>query len=548
MEHFSESKTNNTSCLEPLLQSDNHQLSEKQKDVLKHLIVKHNIQQDAEYDVEPLNVSYRHRRDSDLNSMSTHFGVKWWPLLTVTFIICASSFTFGYVTIQTSLIIDTSTPVNIGALNNNYHLTLFEKQSLIPSSSLIGASIGSISMLFYPSVKYGRKHILLLSNVPIILGCILCICAVSPVMVTIGFVFEGIGFGISSVVAPVLLSEIAPTPVRSFITIFHQLFITFGILMASVFTLPLIQVTHGWRYIVSVIIVVSCVQLLFLRRIPESPRWLIAKGELDRAKQVISTFYKTQVESDHEYENIYKYISSNEHVAIESWNAMREWIHPLIVGVILNVFDQWTGVNVIMYRSQDALKNQRIDENIFIAIIIIYLINFMSTIICIICVKKNDISNKTLLYIGTCLMLLSSLFLGLINSTYHGDQNLVDQLSISQLPLYVFGFAISLGVFKWIVITESFPLSNRVRFASICVFAQWSCNAALSLSLHQLIHFLNANDNDNDDNDGVANLYFIFCATLTLCIGFIWQYIPKTKGESLENSVKIYNRNIIFAN
>eukprot|EP01084_Bolivina_argentea_P130653 230633_1 len=533
------------SSLQPLLQSD--MLSEKQKHALKH-VVNHCSQESDDYRVPYTSPFISNPRETVIHFLSSHFGIKWYPLMIATFVICISSFTYGYVTVQTSLIIDPSTPISIGAINYNYHLSQFEKKSLIPSSSLIGAAIGSMSMLFYPSVKYGRKRILLLSNIPTICGCIICVTSVSSGMAIIGFIIVGIGFGISSVVAPVMLAEIAPTPIRSFITTFHQLFITLGILMASVITLPLIQVRHGWRYIVSVTIPVSILQLILRNKIPESPRWLIAAGKPDKAKKFICKIYKGKTSAQHEYDHIYKYITSNEHVANDELTKMREWIWPLFVNMMLAVFGQWTGINVVMYRSQDALQNQQISENIFVSIIIIYLINFISQIISVICVKRNDVSNKTLVYIGTCMMLVSSLFLGLINNTYHGNQHLVDQLSISQLPLYVFGFAISLGVIQWIVMTESFPLCNRLRFASIIVFTQWLCNAALSLSLDTIIRFLTNNKSDKDFNSGVANLCFIFCAIIALCIVFVWKYIPKTKGYSLEDCVKMYNRHMIFAN
>ena len=171
--------------------------------------------------------------------------------------------------------------------------------------------------------------------------------------------------------------------------------------------------------------------------------------------------------------------------------------------------------------------------NIFVAIIILYMINFISTLICIYCVKMNNFKTKTLYYIGTCLMLLMSLFLGLINTVYKGDESLTDQLSLSQTPLYVFGFAISLGPFIWQLITEAFPFENRIRFASICVFIQWSCNAALSLSVDKIIDYLHGN---------VGNLYFIFFGMIILCIIFINRYIPETTGKSIEDAVRMYMR------
>ena len=105
-------------------------------------------------------------------------------------------------------------------------------------------------------------------------------------------------------------------------------------------------------------------------------------------------------------------------------------------------------------------------------------------------------------------------------------------MGIIQMPFYVFGFAISLGIFNWELVTEAFLFENRIKFASICFFVQWITNAALSMTVDIIIYKL------FDGN--ISDLYFIFGGLTIFCIAFINKYIPKTTGKSLENAVKMY--------
>ena len=230
------SKRSSVSCLEPLLDEANQKLTQDQKAALKQMVDHYEVSTAEDESVPiPFDLSARKfpRSDSDVFSNLHHFDINWCNMICTAVIASLSSFIFGYVTVEASLIIDPSTPINTGAFNSPSaypHLSRFMTQSLIPSCPLIGAAVGSISLfLLYPSVNtYSRKTILLLTNIPVIIGCILCVSTVSEYMLIAGLILKGFGFGISSVIAPIMLAEIAPTPIRQFITMFHQLFAIFS--------------------------------------------------------------------------------------------------------------------------------------------------------------------------------------------------------------------------------------------------------------------------------------------------------------------------------
>eukprot|EP01084_Bolivina_argentea_P159621 277978_1 len=556
--------------LRPLLSDD--RLSKDEKYYLE------NILRDCERQQGIMRTDYIDGASYDRHLMRAKQSISWYSLISTGFIISLSSFIFGYVTLQSSVIIDPSSPTNTGAINSEFNLTNFQKNSLIPSASLIGASIGSLSMLFYPSLKYGRRTILLLSNIPVIIGCILCIVSVSPNMVIIGFIFEGIGFGISSVVAPILLMELAPTSMRCCFTLFHQLFVTFGILFASISALFFIEKDNGWKYITSIIIIIPILQLIFYKKIPESPRWLIAhfmsknkdniesfddnnaerkqvelidEQLLNTAKDTINRYFVNQNEAKIEYDDVYLYFKNNLDVVamddsfssnLAQIGVMADFIRPLCIGMALNGFNQCSGINFILYRSQNILNNEK-GSDVYLVIFVLYLINFLSTIVCIICARPKGIKNKTMIYIGIFIILFSLIFLGITDLNYDGESNetLIDTLQISKLAFYVMGFAISLGAYMWIVNCELFPFSHRIRFGSICVFIQWSFNAALSLGVNSFLKLLEFGRTNYTDNNSYARLYFAFAVMMIFCMIFVWKFIPETKNKSLETAVKRYN-------
>eukprot|EP01084_Bolivina_argentea_P024230 45176_1 len=473
--------------LRPLL-DDDQKLSVQQKEALNSLMTHYqSVNSIPANDILSLNsipqpfdrVSYR--SDNTMNRDPVNGTIKWVTLFKVIILICLSSFIFGYVTIQASLIIDTSNPVSKGALNYNYIPSKFEK-SLILSSSLIGASIGSFLMLFYPSVKYGRKRILLISNIPIFVGCIVTLIGANTVMVVTGLIFEGIGFGVSSVVVVILLGELSPGGIRCFVVAFHQLFIVLGMCMASVFTIAFSDVLYGWKYVTSFVIIVVILQIVFAYKIPNSPRWLIAIGQQQKAKHIMCMFVVDVHDAEIEYEQVYRYITQNlekvarhDSVSDAPFKNICEYLRALLIGISMNIFQQITGCNVILYRSQNIFENQTIYSwnSIYISILIIYLGLLISTIIWVILLRLNNVKHKTIMYVGLICMFIGSLFLGIINISFHNNQTLIDKLSLSQIPFYIFGFGISLGGFVWIINSELFPFNNRIRYGSICIFTQW---------------------------------------------------------------------------
>jgi MFS family permease len=160
-------------------------------------------------------------------------------------------------------------------------------QQLATSATVLGAIIGSI-YASGPSAKFGAKRVLFVVNANWIVGGVLCLFADFWTL-AVGRFILGVGVGIASCAAPVLLSEIAPDEKRGTVTGFHQLQVTIGILCSGIVAYGFVTyVSHGWRYVLSLPMVIGVIILSLEKLIPNSPLWLVRNGRIDEAKATIS--------------------------------------------------------------------------------------------------------------------------------------------------------------------------------------------------------------------------------------------------------------------
>eukprot|EP01084_Bolivina_argentea_P191500 328946_1 len=494
-------------------------------------------------------------------------------------LICLSSFSFGYITIQTSSIIHDAKG-HQGLFYYTFDHMNHVQKTILSSSSLIGATIGCFMIFAYSSYTgitytFSRKDILILSNIPIIVGGLVAIIAewTSVWLTIIGFTLQGIGFGVSSIIAPILIAEISPTPVRAFLTSFSQLFITFGMLTSSLVAWSIINVKYGWIYVVFIGLIPSIIQYIFKKHIKKSPRLLIGYFYREQSKynnlnygminceealNIIESFYSNEQDAQTEYKSITKHLIHNEDTCLNNRGGLFAMIsghndedmsdanftRSLLIGIFMNAFQQLSGCNVIFYNSQRIVNyNMYTHPNLtFVGVSVVYGLNVIATLIWVCCLKYNFIKHRTLLFVGNAMMLTSVLLLAIVNinidsATTHCENrnDLIKRLALSKIPFYVFGFAMSMGGFPWLFNTELFPLNNRIKFGSFCVFIQWFFNALISLAVSNEIF-----------DSSTTTLYFICGGAILMCIGVIAKFIPETKGISLEFAVRAHNPGIIW--
>lgn len=309
----------------------------------------------------------------------------------------------------------------------------------------------------------------------------------------------------------------------------------------------------------------------------KSPRLLLAKyfgrrrtnneeeAVCHEAKNIIEKFYKDDQDAQREYESITKHLRHNEEIVISNKGAMlpsfsisvaykeelvddditADFTRAVSVGAMMNIFQQITGCNVIFYNSQTILDQDLYTDSDQISVILLYGVNFIATLICVCFMKYKFVKHKTLLFVGTAMMLTSVVLLGFINinvTTHtvtcnkHDMDELKNSLALSKLPFFVVGYAIGISGYTWLLNTEIFPLCHRIKFGSFCIFIQWFCNGVISILVYNGII-----------DPTKTHMYFICACTICACIAFFGKYIKETKGESLEHAIRIHNPGIIWA-
>lgn len=370
--------------------------------------------------------------------------------------------------------------------------------------------------------RYGRKQILFLTS--ILFGISAVGSGWSDSIA--GFIFYrvlgGLAVGSASVLAPVYIAEVSPAHLRGRMVSINQLTIVIGISLAYYSNYLLLSVgPNAWRWMFTAEVVPSLVFLFALIIIPESPRWLVAKKREPDAYKVLKRIGGPEF-AGIELKSI--------HNSLEGFTKranLKEVLHKryrfvLLLAVFLAVFQQWSGINVILFYAPDifAQTNQGIDSALF-QTTLIGLVNIVFTLLAMWLIDK--VGRKILILTGAAGMTICYIIIGAF--FYSGSTHSLFLL-ITILMTIAF-FATGLAPTVWVVISEIFP--NRVRGTamSAATFALWTACYLLTLSFPVFVEWFS------------SAVTFGIYAVVCFIGGFVvLKYLPETKGKSLEELEK----------
>lgn len=410
----------------------------------------------------------------------------------------------------------------------------------VVGSALIGCFFGAV--ISGPlSNALGRKYSLIISAV---------LFSVSawgsglpdfmPQSVTLLVIFRllgGLGIGIASMNAPTYIAEIAPAKIRGTLVSYYQLAIVIGFFVVFLVTYfignsatPEENIENGWRYMLWSELIPSVAFLVLLFFVPRSPRWLALKGQKSKALEVLVKIHGKEM-ADLEFKEIENSIEKdNRKIKL---NIFAKGVFSIIViGTILSVLQQFTGINAVLYYGADIFEQALGfgQEDVLEQQVMLAAVNLLFTFVAMATVDK--FGRKPLIYIGSVGMLTGFLILGfsLMNDT-------VGILSLIGVLLFIASFAMSMGPVVWVILSEMFPNNMRSVAMSIAVAAQWAANYVVTQSFP-----LVAESEVNNSAYWNGSLpYFIFSAFILSIIVFTYKYIPETKGKTLEELEDMWN-------
>ncbi len=405
------------------------------------------------------------------------------------------------------------------------------------SSALIGCVIGG-AMAGFISKAIGRRSGLIISALAFSISAIgawnpekFNFLGTLPVFSFVIYrIIGGIGVGLASMLSPMYIAEIAPANVRGKLVSWNQFAIIFGMLVIYFVNLFIARrgseewlITEGWRWMFFSGLIPSGLFLLLLMFVPETPRYLVMKGEEDKALKVLK-----KISGEKSAPMILKDIKDTLHEKSIPWLSYGFLV--IFIGILLSVFQQFVGINVVLYYAGNIFRNMGAsNDSSMIQTIIVGIVNLVFTVLAILTVDR--FGRKPLMIIGGVGMAISMVALGF--SFYFGK---VGVIALIFMLMYTASFAMSWGPVTWVLLSEIFP--NSIRSAmSIAVAAQWIANLIVSWTFPML--------NDNlaltaGFNHGFA--YWIYGVMGILSALFIWKMVPETKGKTLEEIEKTWKK------
>jgi sugar porter (SP) family MFS transporter len=389
------------------------------------------------------------------------------------------------------------------------------------SSALIGCVIGSLSV-GKPGDLFGRRLMLKVMALLFILSAVGTGLATSLTVFVLFRFIGGLAIGGASVLSPMYISEISPARLRGRLVAISQLAIVSGILMAFFSNFLLLNTgENNWRWMFIAGGVPALLFFVLLFFVSQSPRWLVLMGRTEDARQVITRLNPGQDIEPELNEIILSARKNAEGVRVKLFH--KPYSRIVIIGMMLGVFSQLTGINVIMYYAPSIFQAAGFSsDSAIMQTVIIGATNLIFTLLGMSLIDK--LGRKALLMAGAVGM---TIFLGLIAAGMVWNF-LGGFILLSCVVGFTASFACTMGVVVWVFLSEMFPNRIRSRGTSISSFAVWVINCATAFLFPIVM-----------GKFGTAPVFGFYCFCTLVSFFFFWKYLVETKGKSLEELEKV---------
>ncbi|CAN5560677.1 arabinose-proton symporter AraE [soil metagenome] len=436
-----------------------------------------------------------------------------WYIYKATLVAAVGGLLFGY-----------DTAVIAGAIGfmKSYYALSDAMTGWVASCALLGCIAGAMYAGKLSDVV-GRKKVLMLAA---LLFAISSVGTAMPPNLTFFVAFRligGMGIGIASMLSPMYISEMAPADIRGKLISVFQLGVVSGILLIYFVNAGIAgmydevwNISTGWRYMFGSGLIPSVIFILLLLTVPESPRWLAKQKRNDEALDILTKINGT-AKAQQELSEI------NNTLANETSLPLSEMLKPglrraLLIGIVLAIFSQVTGINAIMYYAPEIFKSTGDGSgSALMQTVMVGIINVLFTLVAIKYVDK--LGRKLLLLIGITGMIICLLAVG---AAFYFEMQKGYLVLIAILG-YIACFAISLGPLTFVVIAEIFPTKARGTAMSVAVFSLWAAVFLVSQTFPILMGSI-----------GNAFTFWIYMFMAICAFLFVWKMVPETKGKTLE--------------
>jgi SP family sugar:H+ symporter-like MFS transporter len=429
----------------------------------------------------------------------------------------------------------------VAALSKEFHSTGVGT-GLSVSSVLIGSAVGSLLAGQFAD-GFGRKQLMLMTAILFALGAWGAGAAHSAGGFFVYRLIGGFGVGAASVVAPAYIAEVSPPELRGRLTTIQQLAIVVGLQCAFVSNYliahaagsagaPWLLGLSAWRWMFWVQLIPSALYFACSLTLPESPRYLIAKGRDSEALLLIRRLWGTRESPDKTLAAIRRTVSVSEGAGGPSLFVPGRWSFiPLVwVGLALAFFQQASGINAVMYFGEYLWAAAGFTEQSGLLInVALGAVLVVSTLVSMVLVDR--VGRRPLLLAGSAVMTVTLLTLtAVFVMSAHGPGGTLHLTAAEAKVIlvaehaFIFAFGVSWGPVVWVLLGEMFP--NRIRAHGLAVSAggQWVTAFAVTMTFPPLLSTL-----------GLGGVFFIYSVATLFSYITVYKFVRETNGVHLED-------------
>ena len=385
---------------------------------------------------------------------------------------------------------------------------------LAVSVVLAGAALGA-AVAGYFADRFGRKPVLIVDAVIFGVFAIVTGSANGLALFLVARVLVGLAVGVASMITPLYIAEVAPARIRGALVTLNQLAIVTGI-VAAYYVDYVFSGAGNWRAMFISAVVPSVVLLIALVFLPESPRWLATQERLDEALTILSRV-ETAKEAQRDLQEL-RAVTQTDSLSFGDLFAQR-FRRPLLIGVLLAIFQQITGVNTIIYYTPTILQMAGFQSasSAILATALVGTVNLGATIISLLLLDR--VGRRPLLLLGIAGMALSLTHLGYL----FGVSNVPRNAILFDVIAYLAGFAVGLGPIFWLLISEIYPTTVRGQAMSLSSVIIWVSDLLVTMTFLSLVESL-----------GARASFWLYAGACLVALVFSARMVPETKGRTLE--------------
>ncbi|MEJ5341142.1 MAG: sugar porter family MFS transporter [Thermogutta sp.] len=388
------------------------------------------------------------------------------------------------------------------------------------SNILLGCALGAA--VAGPLADYlGRRWVLVLSAIFFAISAIGTAIPTTLTQFVLARMLGGLAVGAAAIVSPLYIAEISPAPIRGRLVALQQIAIISGMVVVAIVNWVIAlqgdhawNVTTGWRWMFGSETLPAVLFLACLTLVPESPRWLIKMGRTAEALAILTRLAGPE-RANWEGADIQRTVA-------EETGRLSELLRPgyrriLVIGVILAILQQITGINAIVYYTPSIFRSSgSTDIWALFWTIITQAVNLTLTLVAIAVVDR--LGRKPLLLLTSTAMGVSLVLLGW---AFH--QQLPNTWVVVFIQLYMASFAVGMGPVVWVVLAEMFPTRTRGLAMGIATVALWLADFLITQTAPMMYAAW-----------GPASAFWTYAVMCAVCLVFVLLFVPETKGKTLE--------------